>query len=71
MGNSGRSTKEAHLGLGTSGRQKTGQQQTYVLFLKKTNGFEEINISNLNSGIYFVKKFKKKKWIGVEKLVVV
>jgi hypothetical protein len=41
------------------------------LFLKKTNGFEEINISNLNSGIYFVKKFKKKKWIGVEKLVVV
>ncbi len=41
------------------------------LFLEKSvTGFDEINISNLNSGIYFVKIFKKEKWIGIEKLVI-
>ncbi|MFK7776427.1 MAG: T9SS type A sorting domain-containing protein [Saprospiraceae bacterium] len=41
------------------------------LFLEKnSNGFDEINISNLNSGVYFVKIFEKRKWIGIEKLVV-
>lgn len=41
-----------------------------LLLEKSTNGFEEINISNLNSGVYFVKIFEKKKWVGVEKLVI-
>lgn len=41
------------------------------LFLEKNiNGFESINISNLDSGIYFVKIFEKDKWIGVEKLII-
>ena len=41
------------------------------LFLEKsTNGFEEINISNLSLGLYFVKIFENGKWIGMEKLVI-
>lgn len=41
-----------------------------LIFNKKVDGFQSIDIINQVSGIYFIKIFENEKWIGTEKLIV-